>query len=501
VKDWAAILIICPLLIPLLSGATGILLIRRRRMQRVVGEVGAVLYLLAAIATVAAVQTYGPIVTHLGDWPAPYGIVLVADELSSLMILLTGVVGLVVLWFARYAMGVIRVALGFYPLAQMLILGVSGAFLTGDLFNLFVWFEVMLIASFVLLVLGGERPQLEGAVKYVTLNLISSVLFLSALGILYGKAGTLNMADLAVKLQNFDAPDLLTAVACMFMVSFGIKAGVFPVFMWLPASYHTPPVAITALFSALLTKVGVYALIRMFTLVFTHETAYMQTVFTIIAITTMITGVLGAVAQYDMRRLLAFHIVSQIGYLIMGLAIGTTAALAATIYFFFHVVLAKTLLFFVAGVIHRLQHTYDLKILGGLYPRYTFLSLLFLVGALSLGGIPPFAGFIAKLGLIVAALDVHAYGLTGVALAVSLLTLFSMTKIWNEAFSKPLAGTRAVPRDTPAARRMQVPVAATALLIVLLSISAPPFYDLCEQAASALTDPQQYINAVLGGQP
>lgn len=499
-SNWATSLVIAPVIVPLLAGAVGILLLRKRTLQRVVGEAGTLAYLLSTIAIFIAVQWAGPLAAHLGGWPAPYGIVFVADELSALMLLLTGLTSAIVVWYSRYAMGVTRVAFGYYPLVNILLTGVSGAFLTGDLFNLFVWFEVMLIASFVLLVLGGRRSQLEGAVKYVTLNLISSVLFLSALGILYGKVGTLNMADLSVKLENFAAPELLTALSCMFLVSFCIKAGVFPVFMWLPASYHTPPVAITALFSALLTKVGVYALLRLYTLVFVQESLFIQNALTAIAVTTMITGVLGAVTQYDMRRLLAFHIVSQIGYLMMGLAIGTTAALAATIYFFYHVVLAKTLLFLVAGVIHRLQRTYDLKVLGGLYPRYVALSALFLTGALSLAGIPPLPGFIAKLGLILAAIQARDYVLATVALAVSLLTLYSMTKIWNEAFWKPLKSVRPAPRDSAAVRRMYAPVSAAALLILLLTLAAPFVYGWCEQAAAALHEPSGYIRVVLGDQ-
>jgi multicomponent Na+:H+ antiporter subunit D len=234
-------------------------------------------------------------------------------------------------------------------------MGVSGAFLTGDIFNLYVWFEVMLIASFVLLSLGGEKAQIEGAFNYVTLNLLSSALFLAAVGILYGMVGTLNMADLSIKLQTLQIPGLATVLAMLFFIAFGIKAAVFPLFFWLPASYHTPPVAVSALFAGLLTKVGVYSLIRVFTLLFLEDVNFTHNLILVVAGLTMVTGVLGAVAQYDFRRLLSFHIVSQIGYLLMGLGLFTVSSLAAAIFFMAHVILAKSTLFLVSGVVHRLK--------------------------------------------------------------------------------------------------------------------------------------------------
>jgi multicomponent Na+:H+ antiporter subunit D len=225
-----------------------------------------------------------------------------------------------------------RESFGYYPLLHILLMGVCGAFLTGDIFNLYVWFEVMLIASFVLLALGGERAQLEGAIKYVTLNLISSAFFLTAVGILYGMIGTLNMADLARQLSTVAQPGLVMTLAMLFFVAFGIKAALFPLFFWLPASYHTPPVIVSALFAGLLTKVGVYALVRVFTLLFIRDSSYIPTLILVVAGLTMVTGVLGAVAQNEIRRLLSFHIVSQIGYLLMGLGLFTPLVLAGTVF-------------------------------------------------------------------------------------------------------------------------------------------------------------------------
>lgn len=492
-SELAQVLLILPIAAPFLSAVIALAVFRSTRAQRWVGFGGAVALFLAGGVLFAAVERHGILAVTLGGWPAPFGITLVADLFSAAMVAMTGFMGLAVAVYSLYDMGHRRLAYGFYPLYNILLMGVCGAFLTGDLFNLYVWFEVMLMASFVLLVLGGERPQMEGAVKYVTLNLLASVLFLSATGILYGKANTLNFAELALRLQDVDDQHVITAIALIFVASFGIKAGLFPLFFWLPAAYHTPPVAITTIFSALLTKVGVYALIRMFTLVFTQEQEFTRAVLMALAALTMITGVLGAVAQYDFRRLLSFHIISQIGYLIMGLAIGTKLALAATLYFMVHVILAKSALFLVSGIVHRQRDTYDLKILGGLYRQQPVLSALFLIAALALAGIPPFSGFFAKYGLVRAGLETEAYALVGAALGVSILTLFSMTKIWGEAFWK------AAPRPLPyykSPRRLFAPVLVMAALLVGMGLFAEPMMQLALRAAEQLLSPEGYIEAV-----
>ncbi|MCT7654634.1 hypothetical protein MBH78_07270 [Oceanimonas sp. NS1] len=247
----------------------------------------------------------------------------------------------------------------------------TGAFLTGDIFNLYVWFEILLIASFGLMILGGERAQMEGAIKYVTLNLISSAMFLTAVGLLYGYAGTLNMADLAVKLNGPEQSGLVTVIAMLFLVAFGIKAAAFPLFFWLPASYHTPPVAISAVFAGLLTKVGVYALYRVFSLIFVQDIGFTHgTVLMAMGIFTMVTGVLGAAAQFEVRRILSFHIISQIGYMLVGLALFTPLAVAGGVFYIFHHIIVKTNLFLVSGVMYRYHGSYDLSRLGACTARH-----------------------------------------------------------------------------------------------------------------------------------
>ena len=493
-------LLVLPIIIPLAAAAVSLLAWRSRQLQRLTAVAATFALLGSALLLLGRVADTGIQAVQIGNWPAPFGITLVADQFSAIMVTLAGFVGSAVAVYSLASIDSRREAFGYYPLLLILLMGVCGAFLTGDLFNLYVWFEVMLMASFVLLGLGGERAQMEGAIKYVTLNLVSSAMFLAAVGILYGLVGTLNMADLAVKLRDASHPELTTAVALLFLIAFGIKAAAFPLFFWLPASYHTPPVAVSALFSALLTKVGVYSLIRVFTLLFVDHPGFTHSLILVIGGLTMITGVLGAVAQYDFRRLLAFHIISQIGYLLMGLGLLTMASLAAAIYFMVHVVLAKFALFLVSGIVFRLRGTYDLKKLGGLYGPHPWLAVLFLIPALSLAGTPPLSGFFAKLALIRAGLHSEQYLIVATALAVSILTMFSMIKIWTEVFWKksPNESTEAfaLPRAKPIL--LLAPLVLTAAIIVSIGVGAELVFPIAVEAARQLIHPEAYIQAVLG---
>jgi multicomponent Na+:H+ antiporter subunit D len=495
------VLVVLPLLIPLVAAAASLMAWGNSRLQRWLGVIGTGALAVVGIALLLEVRTHGILVVEVGNWPAPFGIVLVADLLSAIMVLVTGIIGFAVALYSLATVEARHEAFGYFPLLQILLLGVCGAFLTGDIFNLYVWFEVMLIASFVLLALGGRRSQIEGALKYVTLNLIASVFFLAGVGVLYGITGTLNMADLALRLPQMARPELATALAMIFLCAFGIKAAVFPLFFWLPASYHTPPAAVSALFAGLLTKVGVYALFRTFTLIFTHDVAFTHTLLLLIAGLTMVVGVLGAVAQREFRRVLSFHIISQIGYMLMGLALYTPLALAASIFYVVHHIIVKTNLFLVSGVARRLSGSYVLAESGGLYRSFPLLSVLFLVPALSLAGVPPFSGFLAKLGLVVAGLEVQGYAIVAVALAVSLLTLYSMTKIWQEAFWKPLPEGASTEVARPAGwslPALQLPIAMLALITIAIGLAGEPIFQLAQEAANQLLDPRGYIEAVLG---
>ena len=424
------------LLTPMITAGLVFLSPAGRVMRGSISIAGSAVLALLGAFLLRTVWLKGPIAAQMGGWPAPFGITLVADLLSAVMVLATGLTGLAVAVYALADIDQRRVAAGFDSVFQMLLTGVVGAFLTGDLFNLYVWFEVMLIASFALLVLGGERRQLDGAVKYVAINLVSTVLLLTAIGLLYGLTGTLNMADLHGKIRALGDQGLIGVVATLFLVAFGIKAAAFPLFFWLPAAYHTPPIAVAAVFAGLMTKVGVYALIRVFTLIFPFDTSAVSEALLVTALLTMVAGVLGAIAHSDMRRILSFQVIGSIGFMILGLALHTPLAIAAAIFYMVHTILVKTSLFMIAGVVGRIGGGFELAGLGGLYRHRPALALLFLVTALALIGSPPFPGFWAKVMVIKASLDLEAYLAITVVLAVSLLTFIPMIRIWSEAFWK-----------------------------------------------------------------
>ncbi len=489
-------LILLPILLPLISITILLFLRGSKILQQIIGISGISLQLVVAVILLIRVQTDGIQVVQMGNWPAPYGITLVVDLFSVIMLIMSGIIGLLVAIYALPSVSERMQQQSFFPLTNALLMGVNGAFLTGDVFNLYVWFEVMILSSFVLLTMGGKSKQLDGAIKYVTMNLISSMLFLAGIGLLYGKTGTLNMADLAVKIRDTDESLLLNSSAMLFFVAFSIKSAVFPFFFWLPASYHTPPIAVTALFSGLLTKVGMYAMIRFYTLFFVQNPDFWHPLLLTIGGITMVVGVLTAASQYDVRKILSFHIISQIGYMVMGLGFFTVMGVAGAIFYMVHNIVAKTNTFLISGIIYKIKGTYQLKAIGGLYKNYPFLTGLFLIASAGLAGIPPLSGFVGKLLLIVAGFENENYFITSVAITVGLITLFSMVKIWNEAFWKKQPGDSVAPKiDLPFA--MMFPVVVLALGTITLGFMAEPFIQLVTQASFQLINPQAYINAVL----
>jgi multicomponent Na+:H+ antiporter subunit D len=500
--DW---LLILPLLIPLIGAMLCLFFRHDLEVQKRVSMLAMLLLLIASGALLQHCLSGDIHAVAVGGWKGPFGIVLVGDLLSSIILFACSVVSVAVLSYGFAQLPEMESRRFFYPLALLLILGVNGSLLTGDLFNLYVWFEVMLLASFVLLALGRRKDQLEGALKYVTLNLVASLIFLSAVGILYGKLGTLNMADLAAKLALEQDSFLVNSSAVLLLVAFGIKAALFPFFFWLPASYHTPAVTISALFAGLLTKVGVYAILRVFTLIFDIDAGagHLHTILIWIAGFTMVVGVLGAAAHFEIKRILSFHIVSQIGYMIMGITFLTPLALGGVIFFMVHNMIAKTNLFLIAGIIEKKCGTTDLKKTGGLFASAPALSALFLISAIALAGLPPLSGFWAKFTLVKAGFDVEAYWIVGISLAVGIMTLFSMTKIWGEAFwkSAPAADDADAPAVAPQTTRtsswMQVPVVMFAVIAVCMGLFSEPFLNAMTMAGEQLLNPQGYIDAVL----
>lgn len=496
--NWLA----APIIIPFATAALSLLGRDRPGLQSGLAMLAAAIHLALGAFLLYRTHVCGIAVLHVGSWPAPFGIALVTDHLSALMLMITGVVYVAVTVYSRADIDATAVFRGYYPLLHILVGGISGAFLTGDLFNLYVWFEVMLMASFALLVLGRTRAQLSGGVKYVVINLLSTLLFLTGLGLIYGMTGTLNMAHLHLKLQATGNPALASTVAVLFLTAFGIKSGLFPLFFWLPASYHTPPVAISAIFSGLLTKVGVYTLIRTFTLIFPFVDNGLRELVLVAAGLTMIIGVVGAAAHVEVRRILSFHIISQVGYMVLGLGLFTPLALTGTVFYLLHHIVVKTNLFLISGLLRRYGRSFALTDLGGVYGAQGWLALLFFIPAFSLAGFPPLSGFWAKMILIRASLTIGYFVLAGVAAVVGLLTVYSMTKIWNEAFWKPAPPAPAVGTDPDGRSAWLVaPVVALVLLTVMIGLFPGPLIELARQAADELLDPGAYVYSVVGDLP
>ena len=495
--------IFLPILIPLLTGALSLALWRSLLAQRVLGVIGTGAMLAASIWLLAVTAEQGHVVVDLGGWPAPFGITLVTDVLAAIMVFMTALMGFATALYSLATIPESHERFGYYPLMHLLIAGVAGGFMTGDIFNLYVWFEILLLASFALLTLGGERAQMEGAIKYVTLNLFASVMFLAAVGLTYGMLGTLNMADIADKVGQLDSDEtgMVTVVAMMYMVAFGIKAAAFPLFFWLPASYHTPLFSVSAVFAGLLTKVGVYALMRMFTLVFTGDVGFTHEVLLWASALTMLTGVLGAAAQTDFRKILSFHIISQIGYMTLGLAIYTPLGIMGGVFYLVHHIIVKANLFLIAGLGGRLAGSTDLNRIGGLYKSSPMLGALFIIPAFSLAGFPPLSGFWAKYLIVKASLEIEAWFIAFIALLVGLLTVFSMTKIWGEAFWKPHPD-KVEPHfgrvTRPVLWASLTPIIGLAVLTIIIGLGPQPFVEFAERSAEQLLDPSAYVATVLG---
>ena len=492
-------IIVLPLIIPLFAFIFLLLIRKHVLLQKWFSVLLHIALLLVALFIFLNVNSNGMLVLQSGNWPAPFGITIAIDLFSAVMLLLSGIIGLTISIYSINAIDDDLYKNGYPALAFSLILGVNGAFITGDVFNMYVWYEVMLISSFVLITIGTTKEQLRGALKYVTMNFIASLFFLASIGLLYGKVGTLNMADLAVKLQGTETSLAVNSSLILFFVAFGIKAAIFPVFFWLPASYHTPPVAVTSLFAGLLTKVGVYSLIRFYVLFFDDTTNFWQILLLITAGLTMAVGVLTATSQFDIRKILSFHIISQIGYMIMGLGIFTTLALAGAIFYMAHNIIAKTNAFLVGGIIKKIHGTYDLKHLGGIYKQYPFVALLFFIPAMGLAGLPPLSGFIGKFTLVKAGLESQLYIITIVALMVSILTLFSMIKIWNEAIWKQSSSKspESPVQNKPIPLTLTIPVTFLAAITVIMGVFGGYFIRVAMDVSEQLLNKQYYIDAIL----
>ncbi len=486
-----------------MAAAVALAFHRKVGVQRALSLLATSLTMASSFAILAVTSHRGPLVLEVGGWPAPIGIVLVADLLSSLILAVATTTVFIVLVYAIAQLPDVTEIRYFHPLYLVLTAGVSLALLTGDIFNLFVAFEVMLIASYALMTLAGGSAQIRPALTYVVVNLFASTLFLTSVAFLYSSLGTVNMADLATKTPALD-PSLRHSLALLFVVVFGIKSAIFPLFFWLPDSYPAAPTSVTAIFAGLLTKVGVYAILRVETVVFSGE-GIPRSLLLALSAATMVVGVLGALAQDDIKRILSFHIVSQIGYMIFGIGIATAAGLAAAILFMVHQIPVKTSLFLVGGIVERTTGTGALHRLGALARKMPLLGVLFMLGALSLAGIPPFSGFFGKLALVQAGIATRSaavYAATAVSLIVSILTLTSMVKIWAGAFwgepDEPPPFERAFSRSRlPLPKLMTAATGALVLVTLAIALWVEPVYGLSTRAAESLIDTSGYVKVVM----
>jgi multicomponent Na+:H+ antiporter subunit D len=487
-----------PLLIavPLAGAALSLLAIRSRATQRSISVVCAAATMSMSIALLIGVDRNGTEVSSIGDWPAEIAINLVADRFAALMLTVSSTMLLAVLLYALGQRTDDERSRWYHPAYMVLIAGVSGAFLAGDLFNLFVWFEVLLIASYVLLTLEGNDGQIRSGTTYVVLNVIESFVLVTGVALVFAATGTLNMALLPERLAAL--PDgVRLGLNLLLLIAFGLKAAVFPLFSWLPDSYPAAPSPVSAVFAGLLTKVGVYAIVRTQTLLFPETN---RELLLVIAGLTMVIGVLGAIAQSDMKRILSFHIISQIGYMIMGVALGGVAAISATIFYMLHHIPVKTSLFLVEGIVERETGSSTLGRVSGLARRSGPLAVLFLIPAFSLAGLPPFSGFLGKTAVVTEGLDQRSWWIVAAAIAVSLMTLVSMLKIWSGAFwgaPDPVvaeAGHPGILRKHP---MMATVTTAVVTLTLMIALFAGPLYRFCERAAIDVTDAASYPSAVL----
>lgn len=494
-----------PILTPMVTAALCMLAWKHPVVQRGLSLLGSfVLVALAGILT-TTVLDQGIQVAQMGAWAAPFGITLVADPLAALLILVASLMGLCIALHALGDIDPVRERGGYHPVFQLLMTGVCGAFVTGDLFNLYVWFEVMLISSFVLLSLGGLKEQIDAAVKYVCINMVATACLLLAVALLYGVTGTLNMADLSQRVHDVPSQPVVSAIAVLFIVAFGMKAALFPFFFWLPATYHTPSVSVQAIFAGLLTKVGVYALIRVFTLIFTGDTGWTHGILMWMAGITMIVGVLGSLAARDLNRAWSWQVVAHIGSMVMGLAIATPLALAATAFYMVHDIVVKTNLFLGAGLVRRLAGgSTDYARLGGLFKTAPWLCLLLFVPLGSLAGFPPLSGFWGKLMLVRAGLEAEHHVMVGMLLLTGLLTIWLVGHVWAEMVWKAPAEAPPQPLSSlPFARSYALVMPLLLLSVITIAIGVNPdrLLRAAAQVGASLHDTSAYVEAVLGSPP
>lgn len=491
--DW---LVIAPLIFGFIFGALCLMQRKNVATQGYIAITGLTLMLLADIGLFWNVLENGAVVMTMGRWLPPFGITFEADLLGATFAFVAGIVGLASGVYALRDIDATGRRYGFYPFLLLMMSGVTSTFLTGDIFNLYVWFEVLLISSFGLLILGSERAQLDGATKYAFLNLIATTLFLIGVAYLYGLFGTLNMADIARKSEALNDVGPHFTVVILFLFAFLMKAAAFPLNAWLPASYHTPKVAASAVFAGLLTKVGVYALLRLFLTLFPSDRQDLALVIAIIAALTMVLGSLGALAQSDIRRTLGYLVISGIGMMLAGLALGSQIGVSGAVFYAMHSMIIMTALYMLFGIMGRAMGHFDLARAGGLYSAFPWLAGLALVLILAMSGLPPLSGLWPKLMLVKASIDVGIWWLAAAIITSGFLTTIALARVFSLAFWRP-SKDEEIPENALEGQGIAISVTiALALITIIVGIYPEPVIQVMDRIAFELLDPQHYIDAV-----
>ena len=488
-------LLLLPIILPFFFAIILLFFKENIRVQRSLTLIGLTVSFVAALVLIVKVKADGVQALTLGSWPAPFGITMVSDMLSALLVTTSIAITFFVVMYSFTAIGKERERFYYYPAVLFMLTGVNGAFTTGDIFNMFVFFEVLLMASYVLIVLGGEKKQLRESIKYILVNVISSALFVVTIALLYSVIGTVNMADISVKIAEIGQPGIITVIAILFLLVFGIKGAIFPLYFWLPGSYAAPPMPVLALFGALLTKVGLYAITRTYTLFFIHDMSVTHELLLVLSLLTIVAGCIGALAYFDLKHIMIYNIVIAVGVILFGVAQMNESGMTGAMFYLIHDMIIKGALFLLIGIIIAITGTSNLRKMGGLMKTHAPLGWMYLIAAFGLAGIPPLSGFMGKLLIVKGAFEAGNIVGSIVILASSLIVLLSVMRIfiyafWGEPVELPTTKRSAY-------RKMMVPAVILVVISIAYGIGTEWLVPYMTDASEVLLKPSIYIDAVL----